>query len=96
MQVFGGVDAIADDQHAVVKAFGVTQELQRVRHSSNVKLKGVGVDADGDGTILGEPLGDGHLICRQLHRPIHRHLGKGSVEVAGFIIALVRVIVLYF
>lgn len=32
------VDAIANNQHAVVKALGVTQELQWVRHSSNVEL----------------------------------------------------------
>ena len=58
---------IAYNENSVVQGLGVAQELPGVADSAVVELHRVGVDPDGDGAVLDQPLGKKGLILGKGH-----------------------------
>ncbi len=70
------------------------EELPGVRDAAHVELHGVGIDPNGDGPVLDQPLSHLGLVLGNLDAAIDRHLHLGLVEVALLVHGIVLVVIL--
>ncbi len=57
----------SNDENSVVDAAAGAEELEWVRNAAHVELHGVGVDPDGDGAVLHQPLGHLGLVLGHVY-----------------------------
>ena len=70
----------SDDEDSVVDSAARAQELEGVRDAAHVELHGVGVEADRDGPILGQPLRHLRLILGDFNAARHARHHTGPRE----------------
>lgn len=86
------MDAVTDDEDAVIEAIRTAEELPRVRNTADVELHGVGVNRDGDRPVCDQPFRHVVFVLADVHRSCELGSEQGLVVVAFFVFRVVRVI----
>lgn len=76
----------------MIKTVLVAQETPWMRNTAHVKLHGISIDPNRDGSIVDKPLGQEIFILGEIHGRVDGHSNFASVEGAFLVQTVIFVI----